>query len=231
MRRLLALGTEDAVRNSARLEERRTRHGGGSRGAIAGWCLLVAALVSLVPTSLAQESADAVRARTQASAEPAPTSLSAALSGTEILRCHFDEKRLVVRHRGKLHVVHEGEALPDGGLRVERMDGRHAVLVKGRSFQASGGGRTLAVPQEMVVLTLQPDGSVSTTSYLDHDPDAVTARLASDVSPLAATTPPTASSSQSDPKATVEPSSTARKAMGPSKTATSSTKRRGGSQP
>jgi hypothetical protein len=219
------------MRYPARLEERRTRHGAGSRRAVARWSLLVAGLTSLVPTALAQESADAVRARTQASAGPAPTSLIAALSGTEILRCHFDEKRLVVRHQGKLHVVHEGEALPDGGLRVERMDGRHAVLLKGRSFQASGAGKTLAVPQEMVVLTLQHDGSVSTTSYLDDDPDAVTARLASDVSPLAATTPPTASPSQSDPTATVAPSSTAGKAMGPSKTAASSTKRRGGSRP
>jgi len=46
----------------------------------------------------------------------------------EIIRCHFDEDRIVVRHSGKLHVLRVGDHLEDTDLRLMDITAKSVTL-------------------------------------------------------------------------------------------------------
>ncbi len=56
-------------------------------------------------------------------------SLGAGEPPVEIVRCHLAEGRIVVRHGGRLHVLHAGEALDGTGLRLVEVSAEAATLV------------------------------------------------------------------------------------------------------
>lgn len=56
--------------------------------------------------------------------------------GARIVRCHFDEGRIVVRHGERLHVLHRGDTIAEAGLRVVEITADSAFL----TLQARDGG-------------------------------------------------------------------------------------------
>lgn len=46
----------------------------------------------------------------------------------EVVRCHFDEGRIVIRHKDKLHVLHDGDEISDLSLRVVKITPIAATL-------------------------------------------------------------------------------------------------------
>jgi hypothetical protein len=56
----------------------------------------------------------------------------------EILRLLPKEKRLVIRHKQKLSVLHEGDSLPESDIRVARFEKNQATLVRGAASGRPG---------------------------------------------------------------------------------------------
>jgi len=54
--------------------------------------------------------------------------LGESLGSAEIVRCHFDEGRIVVRFTEKLHVLRAGDELDGTGLRMVEITPEHAIL-------------------------------------------------------------------------------------------------------
>jgi len=50
-------------------------------------------------------------------------------SSIEIVRCHFDEGRIVLLRDGELHVLHEGDELDSIDLRVMSLTADHATIL------------------------------------------------------------------------------------------------------
>jgi hypothetical protein len=65
-----------------------------------------------------------------AAASPPLASIKLAASSppVELVRCHFDEGRVVVRHADTLHVLRAGDGLDGSGLRVVDITPKAAIL-------------------------------------------------------------------------------------------------------
>ena len=90
------------------------RPGSIRRGSV--WALfLVFALVSATPLLAASPPANFIN-------------LGASIGSVEIVRCHFDEGRLVIRHNDEIHVLRKGDTLEGTGLRVVEITPGSATL-------------------------------------------------------------------------------------------------------
>ena len=75
-------------------------------------------------------------APSSASSPPTSINLGESVEPVEVVRCHFDEKRLVVRHADKLHVLRAGDELEDIGLRLIEITPDAAILTIRQSTPA-----------------------------------------------------------------------------------------------
>jgi hypothetical protein len=95
----------------------------------------------------------------------------------EIVRCHFDEGRIVVRFSGRLHVLRAGDELEDTGLRLLEINPESATLaVRQQSPTAS---------LRVIKITAQDSGALLVREFAT-DPAALAAGAAA-FAPQAAT--------------------------------------------
>ncbi|RLE22785.1 MAG: hypothetical protein DRJ65_13180 [Acidobacteria bacterium] len=120
-----------------------------------------------------------VAASAAVGAEPDPTSevgkgmqeestLSKAFPGLEVVRCVFDEERLVVRYHGELTVLHPGETLADAGLKFADANGDRIIL---ESVETKTGPSGVGLPKEIVVLSKDAEGLIGVKVYNFDPPD------------------------------------------------------------
>ncbi len=82
------------------------------------------------------------------------------LGDCELVRCHFDEGRIVVRYEGTLHVLSAGELFPDGLHRVQSITEKQVVLEKTDPRFEDAEWRSTA-PGGMVLITQKDGGGIS----------------------------------------------------------------------
>ena len=112
-----------------------------------------------------------------ASPPAASISLGESSGSVEVVRCHFDEGRLVIRHTEELHVLRKGEALGDTGLSVVEITPTTATLAL-RQGSPSGSLRIIRI-------TRADNGALLLREYAT-DPAALASGAAA-IAPRAAT--------------------------------------------
>ncbi len=96
---------------------------------------------------------------------PAPVTISESGAAVEIVRCHFDEGRIVVRHDDELLVLRESEGLDSAGLTVLDVGADSALLAVRRP--------SAAPHLRLIVVRFGPDGAIRLRE-LATDPGALT---------------------------------------------------------
>ncbi len=100
-------------------------------------------------------------------AEPALPSLGKSLAEYRLVRCLFAEQRLVVEYHGKLHVVHEGEHLPESSTRVIEISKDRVVLSQGKTVRQIDG-RAVAMPDRMIIISSDGKGGLSRKEFMSE---------------------------------------------------------------
>ncbi len=127
--------------------------GGGKRLIPAPLLCLVLILTALLPAVFA----------VAGSREDGPQqSVESLFHGSRLVRCLFQEKRLVLSLGGELHVLHAGESLPKAGMKLREANEAQIVLETLETRQLPSG---ISVPKAIVVLSPGEDGEVRTRIF------------------------------------------------------------------
>jgi hypothetical protein len=92
------------------------------------------------------------------STKPGPSTVTVDQEGTyQLLRCLFSERRAVIRHEGKLVVLHEGDPLPGSDLRVDTLSDTKMVITGGGVSRAGSQGAVM-VPRTIIIIEKEQQG-------------------------------------------------------------------------